>query len=174
MKINCYCDFIYNAGCELMLWADSYKMENGWKSPILLPVEPTGTRPVTTLEILTPIRWEHCGRRLWALHPVFHVLERYRSSLTGKYSDVRDSTSSHWSACARAGEVVAGGADIVHGWIGQSMWLPHLLWSFFIFIPSVLGFRCDQDESVSPTRKWVLLLLYPLEFSLFKPNVGSS
>lgn len=64
MKINCYCDFIYNAGCELMLWADSYKMENGWKSPILLPVEPTGTRPVTTLEILTPIRWEHCGREV--------------------------------------------------------------------------------------------------------------
>lgn len=63
------------------------------------------------------------------------------------------STSSHWSACARAGEVVAGGADIVHGWIGQSMWLPHLLWSFFIFIPSVLGFRCDQDESVSLSNK---------------------
>lgn len=117
MKTNCYCDFIYNAGCELMLWADSYKMENGWKSPTLLPLEPVGTRPVATLEILTPERWEHCGRRWWALHPVFHVLERFRLSLTGKYSGERGQAL---VCLCRAGEAVAGWAGTAHGWMGQA------------------------------------------------------
>lgn len=55
--------------------------------------------------------------------------------------------------CAGAGEDVAGWADPAQGWSGQLMQLPRLLWSFFIFISSVLALRCNQDESVSGSNK---------------------
>lgn len=72
-------------------------------------------------------------------------------------------------------EVGAGWADTAQGWTGHSTWLPHLLWSFFISMLSLLALRCTRmSYFLAPARKWVLLLLYPLEFSLFKPNVDSS
>lgn len=104
MKINCYCDFIYNAGCELIKWRMVERAPSCSHWSLWAPGQ------VATLKILTLIRWEHGGRRLWALRPAFHVLERFGSSLTGKCSDGRDGASSHWSACAGAGEDEAGWA----------------------------------------------------------------
>lgn len=57
------------------------------------------------------------------------------------------------SASARAGEV-AGWADTAQGWIGHSGGCLTCC-GFFIFIPSVLRLRCNQDESVSHSNKEV-------------------
>lgn len=155
------------AGCELMLWADSYKTENGWKSPILLPLEPVGTSP----EILTPIRWGQCGRRLWTLHPVFHVLERFGSSLTGKCSDGRDSTSSH---CLPLQE-------LERWWLGRHCsglarslrCLPHLLWILYLHSISA-GFKMQPRAVSFSLQQGSGSCCFLLKFSLFKLNVESS
>lgn len=125
-------------------------MENGWKSPILLPLEPVGTRPSSHLEDFDShkvgARWEEVVGSASCI------------PCPGKVRIIPNRKVLRWEG-RRFQPLVClcrswrGWGWLGQGWIGQLVWLTHLLWRFFIFISSVLGLRCSQDEQVSYSNK---------------------
>lgn len=114
MKINCYCDFIYNAHCKMVLWADRCKTEK-WLEKLHPACVWVYRHWVTSLNVLTPIvRGE---RMVLSLGLVFCVLERQIFSLTRKQPAASYSIFSHLSVSASAEVVV----DILHGLTGKEL-----------------------------------------------------